>query len=552
MKKSRKNTMRSWRKPFSKGLWSKIPEVLRKQFWELPLEDRVQLAPQFAAVAISLGLTDDGEAALALVSEDRGLVVEQTAKLAGNIAMRKLKVARLCDRIRELRLHRQIHGCGSQSAYLRNIDARLGMSRASFSFLASAGRGDRLYGDELRKGVEGEAGVDESVIARSLAKLAIYDRVQKARGSKEALRGFKVYSYQKFRRLEFTENPEITYTVKDYLAEQAALQSDNHVAAPAKRRGIPSLDEVGSRSAFELDIRRIFGRGGHVHILSSAMPEALADIDARLDGWRRHIDEENRLHFREGATPLTEEDILASDVALDIEDYIRSIHVGIAANRRTLAILVARLRDEPFFYPRWHEKHNSFTAYAWQVLGIGEELRDLIRIGRNLIRFPSILEGQNGFGTDTHFFSLRYLDQAMANHHSDIALIRARLRSLTTREFAEFARDPYYDKRGSLRRLSAKKEARVVELLCDVNSLIEQGRAVKIIEVLAGAERGQLALMLATAERTLEAKALAAAASTVGVEAPLANSESVLTLAPALTETTVHSDTGEESTNKAA
>lgn len=552
MKKSKKNTMRSRSKPFSKGLWTKIPAVLREQFWELPLEDRIQLAPQFAAVAISLGLTDDGEAALALVSEDRSLVVEQTTKLAGNIAMRKLQVARLCDRLRELRLHRQIHGCGSQSAYLRNVDARLGMSRSAFSFLASAGRGDRLFGDELRNGVDGEAGVDESIIARSLAKLAIYDRVRKARDPKEALHGFKIYSYQKFRRLEFTENPEITYTAQDYLAERAALQSDNHVAAPVKRRSIPSLDEVGPRSALELDIRRIIGRGGQVHILSSAMPEALADIDSRLDSWRWRIDEGNRLHFREGIVPLTEEDIFESKVALDVEDYIRSIYVGIAANRRTLAILVARLRDEPFFYPRWHEKYNSFAAYAWQVLGIGEEVRDLIRIGRNLIRFPSILEGQTGFGTDTHFYSLRYLDQAMANHGANVALIRARLKSFTTREFAEFARDPQYDKRGSLRRLSAKKEARVVELLCEANNLIAQGRAVKIIEVLAEAECGQLRQMLAEAERMLEAKALTAVASTVSVETPPSDSMPALTLAPALAEKAAGSDTKEEAIDKAA
>jgi len=227
-------------------------------------------------------------------------------------------------------------------------------------------------------------------------------------------------------------------------------------------------------------------------------------------------------------------------VALDIEDYIRAINTGIAANRRTLAILVARLRDEPFFYPRWHDEHNSFAAYANQVLGIGEELRDLIRIGRNLIRFPSVLEGQTGFGTDTHFFSLRYIDRAMAKHGSDVALIRARIKSLTTREFAEFARDPYYDKRGSLRALSAKKEARVVELLCEVNNLFEQGRAVKVIEILTESERGYLANILSAAENTLQTKAiLASELSSVSeemanstAEASTGTAVSPLTLAP--------------------
>lgn len=551
MKKSKKNR-RALGRTFSKGLWVKIPSALRARFWELPLEDRIQLAPQFAEIAISLGLTDDGEAALALVSEDRNFVVAQTIKLSADVATRRLKIARLCDSIREARLHRQVHGCGSKSSYLRNTDGRLGMSKGVFSFLASAGMGDRLYGDELRKGVDGEAGVDESVIARSLAKLACYGKVQKARGPKEALRGFKIYSYQKFRRLEFTENPDIIHTAESVLAEQAAFASGATVSKAAKRRGLPSLDEVGTLSSFELDLRRIIGRGGHAHILSSKLPEALAGIESRLDSWRRSIDEGNRLHFREGATPPTEDHILTSKVALDIEDYIRSTIAAMAPNRRTLAILVARLRDEPFFHPRWHKDHNSFSAYATKVLGIGEELRDLIRIGRNLLRFPAILESQAGFGTDTHFYSLRYLDQAMANHGANIVLIRARLKSLTTREFSEFARDPHYDKRGSLRRLSTKKEARVIELLCEVNNLIDQGRSVKVVEVLTAAERGRLTLMLAEAERMLEAKALTAADSISTLEDQVTSTESVLTLVSAAAENAACANTMEEAIEKAA
>jgi hypothetical protein len=128
----------------------------------------------------------------------------------------------------------------------------------------------------------------------------------------------------------------------------------------------------------------------------------------------------------------------------------------------------------------------------------------------------------------------------MAKHGSDVALIRARIKSLTTREFAEFARDPYYDQRGSLRALSAKKEERVVELLCDVNNLIEQGRAVKVIEILTESERGYLADILSAAENTLQTKAiLASELSSVSeeianstAEAPTATAESPLTLTP--------------------
>jgi len=555
MKKNKKKEykMKGWRKPFSKGLWTKIPVALREQFWALALEERIQLAPQFAAVAASLGLTDDGEAAMALVSEDRNLVVAQTTRLAQNIGLRRLMIARLCDRLRELRLNRQLHGFGSSAAYLRNADARLGMCSAAFSFAASAGKGDRLYGEELRNGVDGETGVDENFLAKSLAKLAIYHKVRTARSPKEALHGFKVYTYEVFRRLEFTAEPLVTFTAENKKAEEdkkaakleaekAALLAGEPTTAKAssKRRGLPSLDEVGPKSPHELAIRRIMAHGGKVHILSSAMPEALADIESRLTQWRQSIDEENRLHFRNGAAPDSEADILVSKVALDIEDYIRVSNTGIAANRRTLAILVARLSTEPFFYPRWHEEYNSFAAYANQVLGIGEELRDLLRIGRNLLRFPSVLEGQTGFGTDTHFYSLRYLDQAVANHRSNPELIRARLKNLTTREFAEFARDPHYDERGSLRKLPAKREARAVELLFEVNNLLAQGRTVKVVEILAESEGDRLATILSAVENTLQAKALAASAFASSqdaiapaVDAEHAPADSILTLVTA-------------------
>jgi hypothetical protein len=191
---------------------------------------------------------------------------------------------------------------------------------------------------------------------------------------------------------------------------------------------------------------------------------------------------------------------------------------------------VARLSTEPFFYPRWHEEYNSFAAYANQVLGIGEELRDLLRIGRNLIRFPSILEGQTGFETDTHFYSLRYLDQAVANHRSNPALIRARLKNLTTREFAEFARDPQYEERGSLRKLPAKREARAAELLFEVNNLLEQGRAVKVIEILAKPEIEYLTTNLSAVEHTLQVKTMAASIHDTAQEAASAP-EAAITLA---------------------
>jgi hypothetical protein len=523
---------------FSKGLWTKIPKVLEDKFWSLPLEERVKLAPQFAEVAKSLGLTDDGEAAIALVSEDCKFVVTQTTKLSRDINRHKRLIARCSDLLMESHLNRQIHGCGSNSAYLRHVDSRIGMCSSSFAFSASVGKGDRLFSGELRAGVDGEPGVDDDFINKSLSKLTVYGKVRDARGPKEALRGFKTLGFEAFRRLQYSAEPYVTVKAASAAAKQAKRLAEKSVDA-SSRRDLPAPLDAGPKSPFELTIRRIITRGGIVHILSSTLPDALAISESKLAEWRAFIDEANRQHFRSEYAIGAEDGILKSRVALDIEDYIRKSFADMAANRRTLAILVARLRDEPFFYQRWHHKHNSFARYAREVLGIGEELRDLLRIGRNLLRFPCFLEGQVGFDTDICFYSLRYLDQAMANHGSKVELIRTRLKTLSSREFAEFARDPQYDQCGSLRRLSSKKEARVVELLAEVNNLIAQGRTVRVIEILAESERGQAALLLAEAERALEAQIM--------VEAP-AQESLAEAISTDVTSTDAPTSSGQEST----
>jgi hypothetical protein len=412
------------------------------------------------------------------------------------------------------------------------------MCSSSFAFSASVGKGDRLFSGELRAGVDGEPGVDDDFINKSLSKLAVYGKVREARGSKEALRGFKTLSFEAFRRLQYTNEPHVTVTVSSAAARQAKRLAEKVVDA-SSRRGIPSLLEQGPRSPFDLDLRRIIARGGIPLVLSSTLPDALASVQSGLAEWRTSIDEANRLHFREENALSAEDGILKSRVAIDIEDYIRRSFAGMAVNRRTLAILVARLRDEPFFYAKWHNKYNSFALYAREVLGIGEELRDLLRIGRNLLRFPCILEGQVGFDTDTCFFSLRYLDQAMTNHGSQVELIRTRLRTLSSREFAEYAKDSHYDEHGSLRRLSAKKEARVVELLAEVNNLIAQGRTVKVIEILAESERAQVATLLAQAELALEAQI------TIEPSVPESSAEAIST---DIASTDAPTSSGQEST----
>jgi hypothetical protein len=147
----------------------------------------------------------------------------------------------------------------------------------------------------------------------------------------------------------------------------------------------------------------------------------------------------------------------------------------------------------------------------------------------------------------------------MVTHHDNIELIRARLRTLTTREFAQFASDPLFDQRGSTRLLTKKQVECYSELRAEMQHLLAQGYAVKVVELYTAPEKNNVMVILSEAEKAFEAQTASSAVelSSSEAEAPVVGAEgtpaqSTLTLAaPAQSEDTPEV-TMENSSNKAA
>jgi hypothetical protein len=192
----------------------------------------------------------------------------------------------------------------------------------------------------------------------------------------------------------------------------------------------------------------------------------------------------------------------------NVHEIIDRIRAGIALaapRRRTIAVLVYRLASEPYFrdywrHPRFEVRFTSFAAFAKSELGMGEELRDYLRVGRNLAKYGYVLNGLDDIDTDAMFYKLRYIEDAVMTHLGDIALVRARLANLSCREFAKFARDKDYDQ-STTRTLSKKYQEHFLEFVAQINAFSEKGFAVDVIECYAPEESSLLDLFLSEARQ---------------------------------------------------
>ena len=493
---------------FSEQFLEKMPRLVRAEYESLPPEERAQFAPEIAKISAALGFTSNMDAAFAMVSTDGRLLETSARDLHTGNSLALLRLAVECSFLKDKRLSTQIHGCPTPAAYRREVDNRIDLSPRRFNDLAASGDAFRLRYEELLNGVDGEPGIPLVDLARSITKLPHYEAVRKRVGPKEAIRAMVKYSYVDFKGFARRDDPWVTVTAAEVTAKLSGAQAEKAVQPPAKvvPRHLPEV-----HSEFERQLLRGVQFGRDLCIASSDRSEALDYVEADIRRYRKNIDAQNRDHF--GGSPLgigtshpLNEDLLTSRNAFDLEEYIRKGIANMAADRWTVTILVARLRYEDQFQPRWNFEHGAFSVYARVVLGIGEELRDLLRVGRNLLKYPFFLEGQEGLNTDNAFYSFRYVDLAMEKHANDVDLIRARLRSLTTREFAEFARDPLFDERGLKKSLTIKQEECYTKLLNELNNQLALGRSVKIIEILTEGERGKIATLIGDAESALAAR----------------------------------------------
>ena len=238
---------------------------------------------------------------------------------------------------------------------------------------------------------------------------------------------------------------------------------------------------------------RIVQRGGRPYLAVADRPEYLEGLEGRIESRRHAVNETQRerighVAFEPQYALSINDALFKLDNVHDIEDRIRIGLAGVADDRRTIAVLVARLESEEVFRYLWKDFYRSFARYARLCLGIDEELKDLLSVGRNILKYPVFFYGAEALDTDVAFSSLRYLGDAMNTHHSKVELIRARIKTLTCREFAEFATDASFEDRHASKSISFRQEEVLNGFFAQIAHYQGIGQSVKIVEVLADYE----------------------------------------------------------------
>ena len=347
------------------------------------------------------------------------------------------------------------HGIGriqSESYFFKHFSAQMGMSPSKGRDYVKRGRIFLEYREEILNGVEDVPGISLITLASScLAKLTLFENAVNRHGLKQALKNLKELSFREFKKtLAYSEDdgkkepkkPPVTDKKKadDLISQQEAYKAE--------------LKELNLMPN-EKRLLRLVARGARYVCAPRMLTEKEVDlIESRLRERRLEIlrREYNYRCANRNQDPFDpKHPITFSKDLYEITDFnevvlrIRSCINLLQPMRRLIAILLFRLYSEkPWFGHKWKNprdgvKYKSFRDFAMEELGMGEDYRDYLTVGKVIKEhyyFPDYLEDVD---TESTFLKLRYLPAALRTHQNNEPLVLARLRSLTVREFKLFS-----------------------------------------------------------------------------------------------------------------
>lgn len=457
-------------------------------------------------IAIALHASTAKKDVSLFVSNDFHHIVRAILRLKGVYGLAELGVMIFLDKIISSGLYKKLYLCSSHTAFFAECEEYIGYLPSKARDFQLRGMNFRAHWEDLVKGVGAETGMPlEELAARHLTKLRLYQDAIAQFDREETLRLFKSLTFREFAaRIKAAKNPEP-------IARPAKSEKKATTTKDANNTG-RTLDDIKDLTPVQIKCLRILTRGGTIHILASSSQDIIDRAIVRLAQNRQGYNEETRKEI--GHKPYNPNNPLAINQALwsaynpfEMIDRIRAGIALVAPQRRTVAILLYRLASEPQFRPIWKKPYpgkqfTAFSAFVADILGMGEEYRDYLRVGKNLARHHYILDGLDDTSTDAMFFSLRYLEDAVRTHNGDVSFIRNRLQTLSSREFALFARDPNFELNTIVCKLSRKVDERFTSIATSIDSLKEQYSAVDVIELFGNKERSLVQSYLdeATAE----------------------------------------------------
>ena len=377
----------------------RLERQLQTRFESLTPEELASIRPEAAILAKSLGFSGDEDAGIMLFTSSPGFVAETVREKHARNSIALLKSGIELSFLREHGVSRQIQGGASTADFDRTSDQRLELSASRCSYLVAGGDVYRRSHKELLGGVDGEPGIPLEDLSRMFGKLRLYPEVKARVGAKRAVVAMKTMTFRQFKAFRFTDDPDIKVP-----APAPATKQDGHPETTSKsvQGGRVVVQPPEPQTQLECELRRAVQNNYPVYLAYSRHTQVIDGLDDAIQGWRNCVNEKTRRFYAQSPAlghatsfPLND-DLLSCTNGVELQDRVRAAFLDIGADRRTVAVGVARLADEPDFQSYWRSGNNTFSLWAGFTLGIGEELRDLLRVGRNLIRYPSFSKGRPG------------------------------------------------------------------------------------------------------------------------------------------------------------
>jgi len=417
--------------------------------------------------------------AMVLTTIDFKTIVATIKKLRNKVGLAELAVMILLALVVDNKLYKQ-SGCRSASKFFVRYSETMGISASRARDYCKRGFTFLDYRSDLLEGVGCTPGIPIEELASSyLSKLTIYDAAVKKFGREQALYKLKTLSFRDFKEELKVKKPKKEKTPNNAQAKSSDGSSNVVYNAYEEQK---AMIEALNLSPWEIRLLQITAKNGISVPIYRLPDEYREQLEIRLRKWRveyfeRHLPCESNLFKRKSydpANPLAISDDLYS--LTDINDICLRIKAGLALvipARRTIAILLHRLTTEGdlphlWKHPRPGVEYKAFKDFAMEELGMGEEYRDYIAIGKIISGRPDFLYHLSDMDTEDVFFKLKYLLKALYTH-KDKCLILARLRSLTIREFKLFSEMPDFETTFSKRLTKKQLESFEYDLRCSRN-----------------------------------------------------------------------------------
>jgi hypothetical protein len=363
---------------------------------------------------------------LVLTSNDYTSVVSIIKKLARKVGLAELGTMILLAIAVDDNFYLKKAGYNGESDFFQQNASLMGISPSCSRDYAIRGRIFLRYRLDILNGIDDVTGISLETFANTcMAKLSLYEKAVDEFGNKQALIYLKTLSFREFKKIIPTKGTEgysfkrkkrlkeSSLSVLDYnlrLQELELRQSEKRLLRILAKRGIPVpigqyltdhqifLIETRYREARVKSMQEYYDSTSKKWVYYKEMDP---DFPLRVDdlcfhngtAWEKIIGsredyKESGCYFPGDSRPFFD----STSRIFNFEDIILRIRFGlkqIQPARRTIAVLLFKLVNEKGLKGKWKKpregvEYKSFKDFAIEELGLRENYRDYLAVGKVL------------------------------------------------------------------------------------------------------------------------------------------------------------------------